>query len=235
MLRAVLFDLDDTLLDHTGNQRQLTQLLRARHPAFAQQDVAWLAERSIAHLDELHPHIVAGRISPHDARVERFRRLLREAGADEADDADAKNLAHWHRQTYLEVESRIDGALELVADLHKRGLKLAIVSNSTRDEQTRKLATHGLAPYFDTLVLAGDHGILKPDPRLFAIALQELNVSADEAVMVGDSWSADVVGARAAGIRVVWFNRFEQLPADRSEIAQFSAFDGTAALERILS
>ena len=232
MLRAVLFDLDDTLLDHTGNQRQLTQLLHARHPAFALQELSWLIERSIAHLDELHPHIVAGTISPHEARVERFRRLLREA---DADDADAEALAHWHRQAYLEVESRIDGALELVAALRERGLKLAIVSNSTREEQTRKLATHGLAPYFDALVLAGDHDIFKPDPRLFAIALQALDVTAEEAVMVGDSWSADVVGARAAGVRILWFNRFAQSAIDGSEIAQFSSFDDATTLARILN
>jgi putative hydrolase of the HAD superfamily len=224
VLRAVLFDLDDTLLDHTGNQRRLAHLLRERHPAFADCDPDALASRSMAHLEELHPLIVAGALSSQDARLERFRRLLRESGANEAD---AEELAHWHRRTYLEVESLVPGAAELIAALCARNLKLAIISNSTRDEQQRKLATHGLAPFFDVLVVSGDHGIAKPDPGLFAIALRCLGVNAGEAVMVGDSWAADIAGARAAGIRAIWLNRFGHLAPDSWADAEIHAFDHT--------
>jgi putative hydrolase of the HAD superfamily len=48
--------------------------------------------------------------------------------------------------------------------------------------------------------------VSKPDPRIFQIALDRLECRADEVVMVGDSWAADVIGARAAGINAIWFN-----------------------------
>ena len=61
---------------------------------------------------------------------------------------------------------------------------------------------------FDDIVVSADHGINKPDARLFHIALDRLGVSPAQAVHVGDSWSADIEGAINAGIRPVWFNRF---------------------------
>ena len=50
----------------------------------------------------------------------------------------------------------------------------------------------------------------KPDPRIFAIALERLGCAAADAVMIGDSWPADIEGARAAGVRAIWFNRSGQ-------------------------
>jgi FMN phosphatase YigB (HAD superfamily) len=64
----------------------------------------------------------------------------------------------------------------------------------------------GLTPYVDALVVSEEAGISKPDPAIFAIALARLRAGAGEAVMIGDSWAADVQGARAAGIHAIWFN-----------------------------
>jgi putative hydrolase of the HAD superfamily len=61
-------------------------------------------------------------------------------------------------------------------------------------------------PYVDVLVVSEEAGISKPDPGIFQIALDRLEVRAGETVMVGDSWANDIAGARRAGIRAVWFN-----------------------------
>jgi putative hydrolase of the HAD superfamily len=58
----------------------------------------------------------------------------------------------------------------------------------------------------DVLIASEEAGVSKPDPRIFEIALERLEATADRAVMVGDSWANDILGARAAGIRAVWFN-----------------------------
>ena len=57
------------------------------------------------------------------------------------------------------------------------------------------------------LVVSEEAGVSKPHPRIFEIALERAGAAAAEAVMLGDSWTNDVEGARAAGIRAVWFNR----------------------------
>ena len=63
----------------------------------------------------------------------------------------------------------------------------------------------------------------KPDPAIFAIALERLGVVAGDAVMIGDSWAADVEGAMASGVRAIWFNRFNR-PPPRADVPSFAAF-----------
>src|SRR5262249_6088876 len=98
------------------------------------------------------------------------------------------------------------GASALVAAVKARA-RVAVVSNNLRDEQEDKLRHLGLTPYVDELVVSGDTGVAKPDPAIFRIALERLALAPSAAVMLGDSWDADVSGARAAGIRAIWFNR----------------------------
>ncbi len=229
--RAILFDLDDTLLDHSGIQRNLALQLRQRHMAFAAADAGALAQLSMQLLDELWPQVLAGAMTLHEARTLRYRRMLQAFG--ESDD-EAEALAHWHAGAYIEAETLVPGALALVTAARARGLRLAIVSNNTRAEQERKLNRHGLAPHFEALVVAADHGIAKPEPRLFHIALEALEVDAADAVMIGDSWPLDIAGARAAGIRAVWFNRYGATAQDASPVAQLASYaDIDAALATI--
>jgi FMN phosphatase YigB (HAD superfamily) len=80
------------------------------------------------------------------------------------------------------------------------------VSNNLLEEQRGKLRQCELDAYIDVLVVSEEAGLSKPDPRIFQIALERLACRPDEVVMVGDSWPADVIGARAAGIEAIWFN-----------------------------
>lgn len=59
----------------------------------------------------------------------------------------------------------------------------------------------------DLLVTSEDVGVAKPDPVIFYHTLQRCGITADAAIMVGDSWSNDIIGAHAAGLRAIWLNR----------------------------
>ena len=203
-VRAVLFDLDDTLVDQRGIQYDIAQRLQRHSGRLAEVEAQTLASRSMFHMDALHALVVSGQLTLHDARVERYRRLLHEFAADTTL---AESFAIRHRDNYLALECLVPGAAALVEALHARGLSLAIVSNSARDEQQRKLNRFGLMQFFDALIVSADHGISKPDARLFALALDALGVAAEHSVMVGDSWLNDIHGANRAGIRAVWLNR----------------------------
>jgi putative hydrolase of the HAD superfamily len=89
---------------------------------------------------------------------------------------------------------------------------LGLLSNGAPDLQRRKLEGAGLAGYFDQVLIAGETGIGKPDPRAFVMLMGRLGSSADSTIMVGDRLTTDVKGAQDAGLRAVWINRSGRVP-----------------------
>lgn len=98
----------------------------------------------------------------------------------------------------------IDGAADALAALRARTLRLAVVSNFDH-RLPRLLVSLGLGAAVDHIVLPLDAGATKPDPAIFALALRRLDVTAQEALFVGDDLLEDVEGARAAGLRAIHF------------------------------
>ena len=84
---------------------------------------------------------------------------------------------------------------------------MALVTNGDAKGQREKLARFGLAPYFDCIVIEGEFGSGKPDPRVFLHALDQLRVEPAQAWMVGDNLLSDIGGAQAAGIHGIWVDR----------------------------
>lgn len=99
---------------------------------------------------------------------------------------------------------------EVLAELHRRGIRTGLVSNIGWDLRP-VLRAHGLDRYLDTCVLSYEHGIQKPDPQLFATACQELGLDPSAVLMVGDDRTADG-GATALGCS---FQPVDHLPVDR--------------------
>jgi len=85
--------------------------------------------------------------------------------------------------------------------------RLAMVTNGLPELQKEKLDRGSLTRYFDPILISGDFGFGKPDPRIFQIALDQLGIPAERAVMVGDNINRDVKGAQQAGLKAVWINR----------------------------
>jgi YjjG family noncanonical pyrimidine nucleotidase len=204
VVRAVLFDLDDTLFDHRHCARSALGALHAAHPAFQSHPFDDFERLHVRLLEELHRRVAVGELPLDVARQERFRRLFEAMGAA-ADDDTVAHAAATYRDGYRRLRQPVTGAAALLAAVSTHAA-IGIVSNNLLEEQADKLRYCGLDRYVDVLVVSEETGISKPDPRIFDIALERLEVTADDAVMVGDSWTADVAGARAAGIRAIWFN-----------------------------
>ncbi|MFB6467064.1 HAD family hydrolase [Cytobacillus sp. Hz8] len=101
-------------------------------------------------------------------------------------------------------------------DMLKNDYQLLLLTNGSPDLQNTKLKiTSELVPYFDKIVISGDFGKGKPDPALFEYALSQLSLQPDEAIMVGDNLMTDILGANRAGIKTVWINRHQK---ERNEV-----------------
>ncbi len=231
--KAVLFDLDDTLFDHRATSRAALGALREEVPELQALAFDDLERRHVAVLEELHhAGVMLGVMSVDEAREERFRRLFEAAGALASPAAVAAAAARY-RDLYVASRRPVPGALALIESLARRA-RLGIVSNNILAEQEAKLDQFGMRALVDALVVSADVGVSKPDPAIFGIALVRLGVTAGEAVMVGDSWASDIVGAAGAGLRAVWLNRTGEPCPDTELAVEIRSLEPTSSIVEVI-
>jgi putative hydrolase of the HAD superfamily len=199
-IRAVSFDADGTLWDFERVMRRslghaLRELERLKPRVAGMLDIDRMIEIRDGVAEGLR-----GEVSDLERiRFEAFRQTLREVGSQ--DDALAEHLTTVYlRHRFGDIEP-FDDALPTLTVLRKR-FKLGVVSNGNSHPERC-----GLKGIFRFVVLSQDHGVEKPDERIFKIALAEAGCSRLELLHVGDSLENDVGGAIDAGIRGVWLNR----------------------------
>ncbi|HET6648905.1 MAG TPA: HAD-IA family hydrolase [Candidatus Limnocylindria bacterium] len=206
MRRALLVDIDDTVVDWIGPAHDAVVTSIATHPSFAERDPSAVADRFMEIVEETHALWMAGELSVDQLRAERIRRLVRETG-NEIDPDEALVLADAYRRAYLAARRPVAGAGELLAEVRRLGARVVAVTNNLVSEQEDKLRHTNLRHLFDDLVISEAAGVNKPDPVIFEIALRAAGAAPSEAVMLGDSWENDVVGALGMGIAAAWLDR----------------------------
>ena len=104
---------------------------------------------------------------------------------------------------------------------YKQKHKIGLITNGAPDLQWKKIIGGNLQPYFDSIIISGEHGFGKPDIRLFHKALEGLDCDESATVMVGDSMRSDIQGAKQAGIKSVWINRENKKITDETIIPDY--------------
>lgn len=219
-VRAVLFDLDGTLLDTAEDIRV------ALNRALAEQQTGPLALQRVRDLigrgaPVLVQRVIAG-LQPRPWPVDPVLLLQR--------------FYYHYDRMHENHECRArpyPGVEEGLAQLHDRGLRIAVVTNKPRLSAATLLEQLGLSQWID-LVVGGDTlEQRKPDPQPLRYACETLQVSASQAIMVGDS-ATDVLAARAAGLRVVCVPYGYNEGADPRTLPCDAFVDSIDALPRLL-
>lgn len=198
-VRGVLFDLDDTLLDHSSAAAGAVWHLVRDRPR-------WTADESVTvarwrDLETVHfARYAAGEISMLDQRRARIREFL-----DLADGTDEVLDEHFeiYRQHYRTGWQAIPGGPALVLDLLDRGYRVGVLTNGQSAQQRAKLAAIGLTDPRLQVFVSEDLPAAKPSPLAFAAACEALGLPPAQVLMVGDSRVNDIDGARAAGLQAV--------------------------------
>ena len=209
-IEAVLFDLDDTLVDARGSWRagfaEAIAALHARSPALQQlgSPTAIYDQHFRRYGEEAHR---AAGFGEWQARftVEAFERLVTEHLAPDGELA-AQLLAAYLAAvpSHLTLYPDAEPLLELLGARYPLGL----VSNGPSELQRPKIEKFSLERHFEVVVVSGELGVRKPDPAIFAIALEALGVSPQRAVFIGDNPTDDIGGAHAPpGLPAIWVNR----------------------------
>jgi HAD superfamily hydrolase (TIGR01549 family) len=209
-LKGVLFDLYGTLVrDAAGSEELDAKLLQAGLTPDSE-EFFWLS-RAVAQAP-LALALGADVTSVRDLHLTRRCRDVREL-ATGIPAAPGTRITNEHLRLVEEMFDCVldcarleDGAVALLEELKAAGVRLALVSN-VNSFMARVVERLGLDRWFSVTIFSCDLGVTKPSPRAFAAALSGLGVEPSGAVMVGDSWTCDIVGALRCGMRGVWIDR----------------------------
>lgn len=205
----VWVDLDDTIWDFKSNSWEaLAHVYEYAGLGVAFGDVDTWRNAYQENNHRLWLLYNAGKITKEFLMVERFRKVLVDAGYDnnEAIKMSAK-LSDVYLDKLASLKTLVPGARELLDYLKSQGYKIGVISNGFYEVQYRKMKSSDIVDYFDAVVLSDDIGVNKPDKRIFDYALQKSNVEAECTLIIGDNPDTDIAGAVGAGWRAIYFNR----------------------------
>jgi len=196
-VKAVVFDVDNTLIDSNAMFEKFTEHLIEHH---CESEPLSEKRRMLALLMD---SFQSGN-KPRKIWVKEASLLLKgdsDAIADEI-------YQDWYDH-FADYCVRKDNLYSVLEEIRMRGFKLGIITNGMSYMQNRKIDKANLRSYVDVVFVSGEFGVDKPDVRIFHAALQQLEVLPQEAVYVGDHPVNDVQGAREAGMRPVWVEGFQ--------------------------
>ena len=205
---AILFDLDDTLLDDSGNVESGWRLAVSAHAAAAGVDPEALLA-SIAEVRDWYwsdpDRSRTGRLDLRAASAAIVAGALERIGQNDA--GLAKRVADLYRDIRLQGQALMPGAIGVLDTLREQGVRLALLTNGDGPAQRQKIDRFDLGHHFDYICIEGEFGCGKPDERVYRGALDALTCEASSAWMVGDNLLLDVAAPMQLGIAGIWFDR----------------------------
>lgn len=210
MPKAMLIDLDDTLLDTTLSATRTWKLAAS---AFEDEigQPASVFEPILHESREWYwsdpDRNRAGRLDVQQSRIDvtlhGLQRLELNLSEEALNDLARRFSDHY---TFSRVDSMraFDGALETVAKFREMGMKLALITNGDAQHQRDKVARFNLEAMFDAILIEGELGYGKPMPRIFERALELCGARPDQAWCVGDNLEWEVRAPQAMGLRGIW-------------------------------
>lgn len=205
-LRVLVFDLDDTLLDERPGRvagRAAMEEVLLDHGlelpklGFA---AAYDRAREVFWQDEANHR--RGRLDLVAARAEILRESLAACGHEDA--GVALRAARRYFDAATAAQTLMPGALDVLEDARVRFDRLALLTNGAEDAQSEKVRRFDLLRWFDHVQIEGAFGLGKPDPAAFRHAVGAVSARPEEAMMVGNDYQHDVLGALAAGLAATW-------------------------------
>lgn len=195
----MLFDVDDTLLDFGAAEKLALQLL------FEEQNIPLTSEveEQYKKINQgLWRRFEAGELDRDEVVNTRFSILFNEYGKE----MDGILLEKNYRSYLEQGHQLVDGAFVLISELHN-DFDLYVVTNGVSKTQDKRLRDSGLFPLFRNIFVSEDTGYQKPMKEFFDYVFSRIpNFRVEEALIIGDSLSADIKGGELAGMDTCWFN-----------------------------
>lgn len=203
-MKAVLFDLDDTLYDQVIPFREAYEELFGNRFDI---DIEKLFMARHRRSDEVYHLSVRGEITMEEMYIYRGGKPFEDLGFHISDEEALKfQYVYAERQKHLRISEEMKAIL---VELLRRNVPIGIISNGPTEHQRRKIQSMGLMKWIpeECIFVSGDDGISKPEKHIFERARKKIGLSPEEMIMVGDSLPNDIIGAKNAGWKTVWMKR----------------------------
>lgn len=194
-VQAILFDLDNTLMDRDYTFRSFTtqfvqDFLGHLTPADAEAVIEDMIIRDAdGYRDKDGFFIELSEILPWEAPVT------------------AEHIRAYYDASYINHGATMKDAVEILNFCLKQGYKLGLVTNGKKDIQNTKIDTLQLREYFKAIIISGEVGMAKPNPEIYHLAIEQLGVTKEQTLFIGDHPINDIWGAGKAGLQGIWLQR----------------------------
>ncbi|MNU78569.1 Pyrimidine 5'-nucleotidase YjjG [compost metagenome] len=204
-VRQLFFDLDRTLWDFETNSRFALQYLY---------DDLKLGD-TIDHFMHFHHTYIRvnadlwnqygnGKVTKEELRDNRFKKALEHHGIHDADLA--KKMSDGYIELSPQQTALFPGAVQMLDELKAEDYRLHIITNGFKEVQHIKLSKSGINEYFDMVLCSEEIGVTKPHREIFQEAQRITECNTEHAIMIGDDFKADIIGALNAGWTAIHFD-----------------------------
>lgn len=207
MFEYIFFDWDNTLWDFSLNSK--LSLIEV----YEKFDLKFLCSSSDEFLnvyhkinDNLWADYRNGKISKDFLIKSRFNDTFNHFGYENIELSLKCN--DYYLEATVDKTAMVDGAVEILNMLSKRGKKLYVVTNGFNEVQHRKIRNSGVSHLFDKIIISDMAGALKPSKEFFDYAFKTTGADKEKSLLIGDDPQADIAGAALYGLKSVYFNRF---------------------------
>ena len=197
---VLFFDADDTLFDFKKSENFALDKLMSSIDTDLEKSYCIEIYKEIN--NNIWKEFEQNLISSDELKIERFKRFADKINLSQ----DPKILSNMYVNFLAEASFIYKETEELLSYLYKK-YKIVIITNGLTSVQNKRIKKSIIKDYFDAVIISDEIKIAKPDPKIFDYALNVINHTNKESVlMIGDSLSSDVKGGVNAGIDTCWFN-----------------------------
>ena len=206
MIKYILFDVDDTLLDF---EKCSLSSIKSCCESFGVEYTDELFDTFIRVNDDLWERFEKGLLTREEIHAVRWKMVFEALEIH----ADFEGFEQMYFRLLSRSHESVQDAAEVLSALS--GYTLCVASNSEKELQSARLRAAGLLDYFKDIFVSQEIGYPKPTAKFFEHCMQRLGEPRkDEVLMVGDSLSADICGAVSFGIKSCWFNKYGKSSVD---------------------
>ncbi len=207
-IRAVIFDIDDTLYDRKKAQAIVFEQFKHQYTELFDSIDIHMLTTAYYEADRLSGEYFYASGKGERHRQNRFGLFL---DMLELDNEYVGEMAKFYIEQYSKVNTPMAGAVEVVKALRDK-YKLGVITNGLSETQRNKLDAIGLTSLFDSIVISDESEYKKPEPNIFWESAGKLACKSEQCIYIGNSYNGDIIGAAGAGMKSCWYNPSKNRP-----------------------